>query len=87
MRNAKHRDDPQPLDPECDCLACQRSRAYLRHLFVAGEMLGPILLTIHNLTYYQRVMADARQAIEQGTFATLLEKHRHLWGRLSGGAL
>jgi len=87
MRNAKHRDDPRPLDPECGCLACQRSRAYLRHLFVAGEMLGPILLTIHNLTYYQRVMSEARQAIERGTFAALLEKHRHLWGRLSGEAL
>lgn len=87
MRNAVHHDDPAPLDPECNCPACQHSRAYLRHLFVAGEMLGPILLTMHNLTYYQRVMNEAREAITEGTFGTLLQKHRHLWGVQSSGAL
>ncbi len=48
--------------------ACQHSRAYLRHLFMADEMLGPTLLSIHNLTYYQRLMQQARDAIEQGNF-------------------
>ena len=50
------------------CPACRRSRGYLRHLFMAGEMLGPILLSIHNLTYYQRLMAGARAAIERDQF-------------------
>lgn len=62
--------DPRPPDPECDCSTCSRfSRAYLRHLSVAGEMLGARLNTIHNLAYYQRVMADVRAAIREGRFA------------------
>ena len=68
MRNQRHRDDPRPLEADCPCVACQRSRGYLRHLFAAGEMLGPILLSIHNLTYYQRLLREARQAIQQGRF-------------------
>ena len=52
----------------CPCAACRRSRGYIRHLFMAGEMLGPILLSIHNLTYYQRLLADARRAIETDRF-------------------
>jgi queuine tRNA-ribosyltransferase len=63
--NARHRDDPRPLDPDCPCPSCtDYSRAYLHHLFKAKEMLGPILLTRHNLHYYQQVMAGLRQAIE-----------------------
>lgn len=80
LRNAIHRDDPRPLEANCPCPACQHSRAYLRHLFVAGEMLGPILLTLHNLTYYQRIMHQARQAILAGTFSELLQRHRQLAG-------
>ncbi len=76
IRNAVHRDDPRPIDSDCPCPACQHSRSYLRHLFVAAEMLGPILLTLHNLTYYQRLMHQARQAIVDGTFAELLDRHR-----------
>ena len=65
LRNARHRDDPRPLDPDCPCPTCTNySRAYLHHLFKADEMLGPILLTIHNLTCYQRLMAEIRTAIE-----------------------
>jgi len=65
--NARHRDDPRPLDPNCPCPTCaDYSRAYLHHLFKAKEMLGPILLTRHNLHYYQQVMAGLRQAIENG---------------------
>lgn len=67
IRNSRHRTDPRPLDEECRCLACRRfSRAYLRHLFTAGEMLGPILLTLHNLTYYQDIMRGLRAAIAGG---------------------
>ena len=65
LRNARHQDDPRPLDAECRCPACRDySRAYLHHLFRSEEMLGPILLTWHNLTYYQDLMAGLRQAIE-----------------------
>ncbi|WP_146395100.1 tRNA guanosine(34) transglycosylase Tgt [Planctomycetes bacterium CA13] len=80
IRNAVHREDTEPLEKGCPCLACRHSRGYLRHLFVAGEMLGPILLSIHNLTYYQRVMAGARTAIENGTFAEYMEMKKAGWG-------
>ena len=70
LRNARHLDDPRPLDAECRCPACTGfSRAYLHHLQRAEEMLGPILLTWHNLTYYQDLMAGLRQAIEAGNLA------------------
>lgn len=84
IRNAVHRADPQPLDAQCPCLACRHSRGYLRHLFMAGEMLGPILLSIHNLTYYQRLMAAARQAIVEQRFSELLDHHRRLWPAAPG---
>jgi queuine tRNA-ribosyltransferase len=65
MRNARHLDDPRPLDERCSCLACTRySRAYLHHLFRTEEMLGPILLTTHNIQYYQDLMRGLRGAIE-----------------------
>jgi queuine tRNA-ribosyltransferase len=67
LRNARHQDDPRPLDPDCRCPTCRDyARAYLHHLFKAGEMLGPILLTVHNLSYYQELMAALRKAIEDG---------------------
>ena len=70
MRNARHQDDPRPLDEQCRCPACRQfSRAYIQHLLRCEEMLGPILLTWHNLTYYQDLMADMRLAIEAGLFA------------------
>ena len=70
MRNAKHERDTGPLDPECDCEACVRhSRGYLRHLFHTKELLGLTLLSLHNLRYYQRVMAGMRQAIVDGRAA------------------
>jgi queuine tRNA-ribosyltransferase len=83
MRNAFHADDQRPLDPNCPCLACRHSKAYLRHLFIANEMLGPILLSHHNLTFYQQLVAVARQQIAQGTFPQWLQEHR---SRLSGSA-
>jgi queuine tRNA-ribosyltransferase len=70
MRNARHQDDPRPIDERCRCPACRRfSRAYIQHLLRCEEMLGPILLTGHNLTYYQDLMAGMRGAIEAGAFA------------------
>ena len=67
LRNARHKDDPRPLDPESPNEELrQYSRAYLHHLVRAGEMLGPILLTLHNLTYYQELMAGLRAAIAEG---------------------
>jgi queuine tRNA-ribosyltransferase len=69
LRNARHTDDPAPLDPECRCPACtDYSRAYLHHLSRAGEILGSMLLTAHNLQYYADLMATMRAAIEAGSF-------------------
>jgi queuine tRNA-ribosyltransferase len=68
LRNLQYERDARPLDPACPCPACRRSRAYIRHLFMADEMLGPILLSIHNTTYYQRLLSDARSAITAGGF-------------------
>ena len=67
IRNARHQADPRPIDPDCSCKTCSNySRAYVNHLVKANEMLGPILLTIHNLHYYQELMAGLRSAIEAG---------------------
>ena len=66
LRNQKFQRDPGPLDPECECLTCTRyTRAYLRHLFIAGEMLGPILLSLHNIAFYQQLLRGLREAIQQ----------------------
>ncbi|MCB4825205.1 tRNA guanosine(34) transglycosylase Tgt [Roseicella sp. GB24] len=67
LRNAKHAEDPRPLDPACGCPACTRhSRAYLHHLIKAEEMLGPMLLTWHNVQYYQDLTRGLREAISAG---------------------
>jgi queuine tRNA-ribosyltransferase len=69
IRNAKHALDLTPLDESCDCYACRTfTRAYLRHLFIAGEALGPRLLTLHNVRFFQRLLAGIRQAIGEGKF-------------------
>jgi queuine tRNA-ribosyltransferase len=69
IRNAAHARDPRPLDSECGCEACAEfSRAYLRHLHVAGEILAHRMLTLHNVTFYQTLMAGARAAIERDAF-------------------
>ena len=68
IKNARHKTDTGPLDPSCDCYTCKNfSRAYLHHLFRAGEILGSMLNTIHNLHFYQTIMAEMRAAIEAGT--------------------
>ncbi|MFO0958102.1 MAG: tRNA guanosine(34) transglycosylase Tgt [Isosphaeraceae bacterium] len=70
MRNAAHKADPRPIEEGCDCPACSRfSRGYVRHLFLAKEMLGPILASIHNLAYLHRLTRQAREAIASGRFA------------------
>jgi queuine tRNA-ribosyltransferase len=76
MRNASHREDTRPLEADCPCLACRHSRGYLRHLFAANEMLGPILLSHHNLTYYQRLLAKARLAIEENRYERFVADYR-----------
>jgi queuine tRNA-ribosyltransferase len=69
IKNASYKNDIQPLDADCNCYTCQNfSRAYLHHLHKVGEILGSRLNTIHNLYYYQVLMADMRNAIEAGTF-------------------
>jgi queuine tRNA-ribosyltransferase len=72
IKNARYRTDERPLDPACACYTCQHhSRAYLRHLFLAGEILGLYLNTLHNVTYYIQLMAQIRQAIRDGKLADL----------------
>ncbi|MES2803184.1 MAG: tRNA guanosine(34) transglycosylase Tgt [Bdellovibrionota bacterium] len=69
IKRQEYKEDPGPLDPECDCYTCKNySRAYLRHLFLSGEILGSRLNTIHNLHFYMSVMAKARQALDEGTW-------------------
>jgi queuine tRNA-ribosyltransferase len=80
LRNAAFATDPRPLDPICDCPACARhSRAYLHHLFRCEEMLGPMLLTWHNLTYYQRLMQGLQTAIMEGRLAMFAAATRAAW--------
>jgi queuine tRNA-ribosyltransferase len=69
LKNAKYQTDKRPIDETCDCPCCTRfSRGAIRHFFLAGEMLGPILLSLHNVRFYQRLMADVRQALAASTF-------------------
>lgn len=75
LRNQKHTRDTGPLDPSCACPTCtQFSRGYLRHLFLAGEMLGPMLLSVHNLAYYQTVVRELRAAIRENRLAEYRER-------------
>lgn len=70
IKNARHADDPRPLDEQCTCPACRNySRAYLHHVFRAQEMISGMLLTWHNLHYYQELMQEMRDAIYEGRFA------------------
>lgn len=70
IKNARHMDDPRPLDEECSCPACRNySRAYLHHVFRSQEIISSMLLTWHNLQYYQDLMAGMREAIATGTFS------------------
>jgi queuine tRNA-ribosyltransferase len=80
LRNACHAEDPGPIDAACTCPACTRhGRAYLHHLFKADEMLGPMLLTWHNLTYYQELMRGLRAAVLQGRLEVFVAETRLGW--------
>ncbi len=80
LRNQRHQLDEGPIDPECDCPTCSGfSRAYIRHLFMADEMLGPMLLSLHNLAFYQRLMRDLRQAIALGSGAAFRQERLAAW--------
>jgi queuine tRNA-ribosyltransferase len=88
IRNAKHKTSVEPIDPTCTCYACKGiahedgsasggfSRAYLHHLDRCGEMLGPMLATIHNLHYYLNLMREVREALDAGTFSEFRKKFR-----------
>ena len=77
IRNAIHARSPLPIDPRCGCEACARfSRAYLRHLHLAGEILAHRMLTLHNVTFYQTLMKEAREAIDRGAFAVYARQFR-----------
>ena len=80
LRNARFADDPRPLDPACTCPGCSRhNRAYLHHLFRCEEMLGPMLLTWHNLHYYQALMRGLRAAIVEHRFTAHAASLRAAW--------
>ena len=82
LRNKKHERDPSPLDADCNCPVCQRfSRAYLRHLFMAKEMLGPILVSWHNIAFYQRLLRDLREAIREKRVAEFHRLRLAAWER------
>lgn len=69
LRNSQYVTDTDPIEPDCPCYACQQfGKGTIRHFFNVGEMLGPILVSIHNLTYYQRLMNEIRSQIEAGTY-------------------
>jgi queuine tRNA-ribosyltransferase len=88
IRNARHKSDERPLDPTCTCYACKGatradgtvsggfSRAYLHHLDRCGEMLGPMLASIHNLHYYVNLMSEVRQALDEGRFEAFRQQFK-----------
>jgi queuine tRNA-ribosyltransferase len=81
LRNACHKRDPGPLESGCSCATCGfASRAYLHHLFLADEMLGPTLLSLHNLAFYCRLMAGARHAVREGRFGEFRAVSLARWG-------
>ena len=70
LRNSQYTHDIGPIEAGCDCYACQNfTRGAIRHFFFAGEMLGPILASVHNIRFYQRLMSDLRRAISSGSLA------------------
>jgi len=82
LRNAANRTDNGPIDPECDCYTCRNySRAYLHHLDKCKEILGATLNTVHNLHYYQTLMAGLRRSLEDGTFAAFVDNFYAKRGR------
>ncbi len=82
LKNEKYRLDPSPIDPTCSCPVCKHfSRAYLRHLFVAGEMLAMRLAVLHNLYFYNDLMSRIRAALDAGEFASFRQKYSEMLDR------
>ena len=82
LKNAKYATDLNPIDPECDCPVCRRySRAYVRHLFVAEEMLAMRLSVMHNLYFYNKLMERIRQALDEGRFEEFRQEYSEKLGR------
>ena len=82
IKNARYAEDHQPPDPDCRCYTCRNfSRAYLRHLFVSGEMTGATLLTIHNLSFYLDLMRRIREALSFGSFEKLRQEFHQAFSR------
>jgi queuine tRNA-ribosyltransferase len=82
IKNLQYRLDDAPLDSQCSCYTCRTfSRGYLRHLFLAGEITGLRLLSLHNIAYYLKLTQDIRDAIESDSFASLLGHHQGLWDK------
>lgn len=82
LRNARFAEDQSPLDPDCECLACRRfSRAYMHHLVRSGEILGAMAMTEHNLTFYQKLMANMRAAIEVGELGSFADRFLDRYAR------
>jgi len=76
LRNKIHIDQDEPIQADCDCYCCRNfSKGALRHFFNVGEMLGPILTTVHNLRFYQRLMSQIREAIERNEFEQWARQH------------
>ena len=81
IRNAAFKRDSAPLESDCSCTTCRQfSRAYLHHLFMADEMLGPTLLSLHNLAFYSRLMAEVRRAIAEHRFDEFCQDRLARWG-------
>jgi queuine tRNA-ribosyltransferase len=82
VKNAAHADDERPPDEACRCYTCRTcSRAYLRHLFMAGEITAATLNTIHNIQFYLDTMSSIREAIEFGRFESFRQGFHHAWSR------
>jgi queuine tRNA-ribosyltransferase len=82
IKNARYAEDPLPPDPACGCYTCRHfSRAYLRHLFAAGEMTGATLLTVHNLYFYLDLMRRIREALSFGSFGKLRQEFHQTFSR------
>jgi queuine tRNA-ribosyltransferase len=79
LRNAVHERDPRPLQANIETEYAHLSRAYIRHLFKAGEMMGPILLSLHNLAYYQQLMRQAQEAISNDCYLDFFQQRMAGW--------
>jgi len=87
LKNARHAEDLAPIDTECGCPACQQfSRAYLHHVVKAGEIIAAMLLTWHNLAFYQNLMAELRNEIDKGGLDAFAKEFRARYDRAAADA-